>query len=542
MVLEDGTHISLSLQEPTEAYRTRALISLLRLHWFVRLRWVFVVAACGVLALERFVTPSVTRPWQLAVVIGGVALLNLVWMVTTRGLRARLAADEAAEAGPIGSAQLFANAQVACDLALLTLILRYTGGVENPMMMFYVFHIAIGALLLRKRQALLQCAWAIVLYASVAVGEMSGRLTPHYGFLPALPSPGWHDDAYYVVVAVGVMICGVLGVCYFTLEIAARLDKRDRQLLEANAALRRSTTAIQDLQMRRSRFMQNAAHQLKAPLAVIQTLASLIRDGIVPPEATRPTMEKIIQRCRDGIVQVTELLTLARVQEADPRRHRVASTSIAEVVTELCRRFKPIADGKNVTLNWVVPEGQECRAHVDPRDASDCIGNLIDNALKYTPGPGSVTVKVAAVASPHRQRRLMPGAPERELEDGFVYVTVKDTGFGLETGALADHGAEGGGSLFDAFRRGNNAVAAGIPGTGLGLSIVREVVEQAGGRIIVYSRPGRGSTFTVMFPTGRDPLAPLCVRDTRASEIITEHAEPGPDAVRSETSSEHTSC
>ena len=76
--------------------------------------------------------------------------------------------------------------------------------------------------------------------------------------------------------------------------------------------------------------------------------------------------------------------------------------------------------------------------------------------------------------------------------------------------------------VFDAFRRGNNALAAGIPGTGLGLSIVREIVEQAGGRIRVASRSNEGSSFTVSFPTrGRAAGRPR-VRDTRVSEVVLE--------------------
>ena len=102
-----------------------------------------------------------------------------------------------------------------------------------------------------------------------------------------------------------------------------------------------------------------------------------------------------------------------------------------------------------------------------------------------------------------------------------MYVIVKDTGIGIESQVLKKGTGAAADSIFDAFRRGNRALAAGIPGTGLGLSIVREVVEQAGGYIHVYSRPGEGSTFTVSFPArggGRGSQ----IRDTRSSEIVVE--------------------
>lgn len=478
-----------------DAYRAWALVSLLRLRWFIRLRWVFVLAAFAVLALEHLVIANVRRPWQLGMLVTGVAVINLLWTAASRFLQAHFRQADADQVSAIASARVFAIAQVTIDLVLLTLILRFTGGIENPMMLFYVFHIAIGALLLTKWQATLQALWAVILFAGLCLGELSGALSPHYSFLSGVESPGWYADAHFVIVGTIVHACGVFGVLYFTLQIAARLDKRDRQLRVANEALRQSQKAIQDLQTRRSRFMQTAAHQLKSPLAVIQTLASLIRDEIVPLDNIEPTTEKIVQRCRDGIGQVTELLTLARVQEASPERHQEALANLAEVVSDLCRRHRTVAQSKDVMLTWQLPEDPDLWVSVDPRDANDCIANLIENAIKYTPGPGSVSVKVGRIKS--RRPRHNASTPRPR---SYVYVSVRDTGIGIEPDALPKSGSGDRGSLFDAFRRGNSAVAAGIPGTGLGLSIVREVVERAGGRIIAYSRLGKGSTFTVLFP------------------------------------------
>ena len=492
-----------AVQVPRGAYRTRALVSVLRLRWFIRLRWVFVLAAVAGLAIEHMAIPHSERPWQLWCVILAVAVVNVVWMTTSRMFKAHLLKDETDETAAIRSAQIFASGQVIADLFLLTLVLRFTGGVENPMMVVYVFHVAIGALLLTRTQALLHAVWAVLLYAIMAFGEMSGWMAPHYRLLPALPPLNWYGDERFVVATVAALSCGLLGVLYFTLQIAARLDKRDRQLMETNEALRRSRNAIQDLQSRRSRFMQTAAHQLKSPLAVIQTLASLVHDEIVPPEKFGQTVDKITQRCRDGIEQVSELLTLARVQDADRHRHSHSSTALARVVADTCRRLKPVADGKNVTLTWHIPEGLDGHALVDQRDANDCLGNLIENAIKYTPGPGSVSVKVGRVESPRQRTESRTRQSTPSLNEGFIYVRIKDTGIGIDKNVLSSEQRDGVGPLFAAFRRGNNAVAAGIPGTGIGLSIVREIVEQAGGRIIVGSRPGHGSTFVVLFPVER---------------------------------------
>lgn len=486
--------------ESEEHYRAGALVSMLRLHWFVRLRWAMVIAAFTLLAIERALVPDANRPWQLGVVVGAVALVNFLWMAVSQMLARRLQTAEGAveSAQTIHAARLFANAQVAVDLLLLTLILRFSGGVENPMFVFYLFHMAIGSLLLRRWQAVLQGAWAVLLFTLLGLGQLHGLLTPHYSFLPQIAQYGWFQSTEFVVTVIGIQACGVSGILYFTLHIARRLDERERQLIAANAALRQSQTAIQDLQRRRSRFMQTAAHQLKSPLAVIQTLAGLIRDEIVPAEAVNPTACKIVQRCRDGIEQVTELLTLARVQEADPKRHCTAWVDVGEVVEELCLRFRPVAENKKLSFRQEIRDRGTLHARVERKDLTDCIGNLIENAIKYTPAPGEVEVTLSRQPCPNPRAQAAAKAPN--AGDACICLVVRDTGIGIDADALPKGDEAVAGSVFDAFRRGNNALAAEISGTGLGLSIVREVIEQAGGRIRVRSSLGQGTTFTVLFP------------------------------------------
>ena len=468
--------------------RAAALLTMLRLHWFIRLRWVFLVVAIVVLAIERLALPDAQRPLLgLMVVLAALGLVNLGWMAFSYLLFRRF--REETPGGPRRYVELLANAQVAVDLLLLTCILRFTGGVENPMAIFYLFHMAITALLLQRWQAILNGAWALMLYALLVIGEWRAWLTPHYGLLPK-PLLNLHTEPEFVFVSLAVVACGIFGTLYFTLQVAKRLQRREQSLHEANEALRQSQIAIQDLQSRRSRFMQTAAHQLKSPLAAIQTLAELIRGNVVAPEAIPTTCDKIVQRCREGIGQVIELLTLARVQEADPRRHQRSEADVRAVLSKLCERFRPVAQEKQVELTCHIPEADDLRVSIDPQDLDDCAGNLIDNAIKYTPGPGRVTVTASTEAA--------SGKPEA------VAITVSDTGIGISPDILvSEDGTPAHAPVFDAFRRGTNALTAGIPGTGLGLSIVREIVEQAGGRIRVSSQPNEGSSFTLTFPSGR---------------------------------------
>jgi signal transduction histidine kinase len=486
-----------------------ALLALLQAHWFIRLRWVFVVAALIALAVERFAPTEAQRPWSLLAVVLGVAAINVVWSAVTRRLQPQLENPGADPREAIRHSQVFVSIQIAFDLLLLTWILALTGGVENPMSLFYLFHVAISGLLLRTWQAFLQGIWAVLLYGGMCLAQSRGWLA-YYPFLPQLGASGLHVVPIYTAIAVAVNALAIFGTLYFTDRIGRVLDRREDLLIRTNAALAQSRLAIQELQQRRSHFTQTAAHQLKSPLTVVQTLASMIRDGLVQdPQGIQATCEKIAHRCHEGISEVTELLTLARVQEADLRRHRTAVTDVGEVVAELCARHAPVAEQKRIDFTWQSSDHDALRAHVHRADLADCVSNLVDNAIKFTPDGGSVQVHVVSGRTPPAAFEL-PKPPRlatgRTVAD-YVFVIVQDTGIGLGDAAefLMDSSTATG-SIFDAFRRGDAAIAAGIPGIGLGLSIVREVLHQCGGYIHVRSKRGAGSTFTVSFPaaTGQE--------------------------------------
>lgn len=492
-----------------------AMVVLLQVHWFIRLRWLFFISSLAVLAIERFVLPTVHRPATLLWAVLCVGIVNCVWMLISSLLRRQLESTDAEQQRAISSGQIFVSAQIASDLLLLTWILGLTGGVENPMSVFYLFHIAISGLILRTWQAAVQACWAAVLYAGLCLGQAQGWLS-YYTFLPHLGAANLHTTAQYVAPVVAIVTLAIFGTLYFTDRIGKVMDRREEMLNRTNAALHASQRSIEELQRRRSRFMQTAAHQLKSPLAMVQTLANLIRDGIVTDDhGIHATCDKIARRAADGMQQVTELLALARVQEADTQRQRASLCDVGEVTEEVCRKFAAVAEEKQIQFETHVPSCPDLRAYVNRQDLTDCVGNLVDNAIKYTPHGGTVRVTVVCGGQTPATGSLPPppaGFTARgRTADGLVYVVVQDTGIGIaEQPAEAEAVGVPHDSLFDAFRRGKTAIEAGIPGTGLGLSIVREVVEQAGGYIHLASRPGAGSTFTVCFPGERGgPVAPL---------------------------------
>ena len=490
---------------PHGGFRVRVLLAMVRYHWFIRLRWIMAFAAVGLLILDRLLYPDFTRPLaELAACLVALAAVNVAWTIIGRGLMQEFDGEDAQELPIIRRVTAFANAQMTVDLLILTVILRYSGGVESPMAVFYLFHMLIAALLLKPLNALLQGAWALLWYGILGFGECLGWIAPHYPFLPSTTGVPLHTDWVYVLAGIAVLGAGIFGTLFFTLQISSRLDEQERELHSANEAFQRSQEAVELLQARRSRFMQTAAHQLKSPLTGIEMLAGLIRDNVASTQQVQSIVQRIIRRCEEAIVQVAELLTLERVEQAAPARHRSAHTDVKEIIERVIVRLLDNARSKHLTLKVETAPCQGHRVAVDACDLEDCISNLVDNAIKYTPEGGRIWVTTAA-------------------DDGTVSVVVKDTGMGIAEDSLDD--------IFDPFRRGNLALAANIPGSGLGLSIVREVVDLAGGRIKVRSTVGEGSEFTISLPRQRttDGAAASGPRATSLTEQPTPSTSDTPE-------------
>lgn len=456
---------------PHGQFRGQVLVDLVRQQWFVRLRWIIVGSTLALLIAERSMFPESVRPWPVAGSLVALGVLNVVWMLVGRRLLERQ--ENGADVGRVVG---FVNAQMFADLLILTVLLRYSGGVENPMSMFYLFHVLMAALLLRPLNALLQGLWALVLFGSLAIAEALEWVSPHYAPLATTEGILPHTDVNYVAAALVVLAAGVFGTLYFTLQISARLDEQERDLARSNQALKEAHRAMEQLHARRSRFMQTAAHQLKSPLATIETLAGLLRDDAVDARQSQDIVRRIIARCRLGVELVSELLTLARVEE-QPVRPASSAADLGGVVRRIADRFSIQAKARGIALA-VPPIPPGTAVGLDDRSLEDCLANLVDNALKYSSEGGRVELHV-------------------ERWGSGIAVSVADNGTGIARQNIE--------TIFEPFCRGPLALAAGIPGTGLGLTIVREIAERAGGRIEVESVVGKGSRFTVRLPRAAMP-------------------------------------
>lgn len=232
------------------------------------------------------------------------------------------------------------------------------------------------------------------------------------------------------------------------------------------------TTDLRRLESLRRDFVANVSHELKTPLSSIKAYTETLRNGAInDPETSRRFLERIESQSERLHHLIIDLLMLARV-ESDQQAFEIVLLDVATVVTSCLENCRPAAEAKRITLG-LEPNPSACKVQADCEGLRDIIDNLLDNAVKYTPEGGQVTVGWRA--------------------DGrMARITVRDTGIGIKV--------EDQRRVFERFFRVDKARSRELGGTGLGLAIVKHLAQAFGGRVSVCSQPGKGSIFTVELP------------------------------------------
>ncbi len=423
-----------------------------RIGWFIRLRW---LAVGGVLVFVAIGHMFMGLHFAVApfVFIGiGIAVYNVVFLF--------LARKKLIE-GKWGDR--FAFIQVVIDLLVLTMLMHFGGGIENPFISYYLFHTIIAAILLPPRRVDLLVLLASVCIAGVALAELTGVLAHHH--IEGLLSVELYDNWKFVTVTVFAIITTLCIAAFLAASISQNLHSRERQLAQANTLL-----AEQD--RIKSQYVMRVAHDLIGPAAMITSCLEVVTQGLAGsiPEKAMDMVQRA--QCRSKFLGhlIKDLLSLSRIKAA--KKIPKAEVELPKIITQVFEELQRHATEKNLTLRQKLPA--ELPAIYGNAEAiHELLGNLLTNAVKYTLVNGQVELSASHM-------------------DNEVIVKVADDGVGIPSEALP--------RIFEEFYRADNVKAEAVEGTGLGLSIVKRILDAHSGRIWVESEEGKGTTFSFTLP------------------------------------------
>jgi PAS domain S-box-containing protein len=293
---------------------------------------------------------------------------------------------------------------------------------------------------------------------------LTGERAAWEGELQFARAGGAPIPVYFKAFAVRDAAGNHLGIATITRDITEQKRAEDK--------LRRIAADLAEADLRKSEFLATLAHELRNPLAPIRTGLDLMRLAPPDPKALARVHEMMDRQLGHLIHLVDDLLDVARITRGkiELKKEPVDLRAVATMALETCAA---LVEGSGHTLLVELPD-EPLELEADVTRLVQVLSNLLNNAAKYTPAGGTITLAA---------RR----------EDGQAVLSVSDTGVGIPAESL--------GAVFEMFSQVGSSLDRAQGGLGIGLSLVRRLVELHGGRVGAASPgPGCGSTFTVRLP------------------------------------------
>lgn len=256
-------------------------------------------------------------------------------------------------------------------------------------------------------------------------------------------------------------------------QLHNRLDIRGHnELSQLGEAINVMTQQLEHVDAAREEFVSNVSHELKTPLSSMKVLSeSLILQEDMPIEMYREFMQDINSEVDRMTNIINDLLALVKLDYRAEGTLNIAETRLNDVAELIVKRLSPLATNKNISL--IYDCSKEVILDADEMKLTLALSNLVENAIKYTPEGGTVTVTL-------------------EADHQNAFFTVKDTGIGISP--------EDQTKIFNRFYRVDKTRDRETGGTGLGLAITHSTVMMHNGSIKVVSAEGEGSSFAVRLP------------------------------------------
>ena len=259
-------------------------------------------------------------------------------------------------------------------------------------------------------------------------------------------------------------------------ESREKIEELADSLVKSNDKLEGTNIKLKELDKLKSEFLSLASHQIRNPLTAIKGYASLVIDGTYGEvsQSVREAVDRMYQSTQSLVVIVGDFLDISRIEQGT-MKYDFTSFDIQKLAVQVTEEFRPNIMKAGLTISSVAGPG-DYFVNADQGKIKQVIGNLIDNAIKYTP-KGSIKVALSRYS-------LSDGT------SGRVRVTVSDTGVGIDKEVIPQ--------LFAKFTRDKDAFKTNVSGTGLGLYLAKQMIQAHHGKIWAESDGrGKGSRFII---------------------------------------------
>lgn len=428
-----------------------------RAYWLIKLRWLAIVGTYAIIFVADNVLNVSVQSIPLYCSTTALILENIISLLLLKRLLKTKTADI------FTLIKKIIHFKISVDLLILTFLLHYSGGIENPFIVYFVFHLAIASILLSVHESYLQATFAVCLLSLLALLEYKG-IIPHY-CLEGFVTSGAHSNRFYAFGTVAVLASMFYLVVYMTSDISTQLRKQEEAYRQANIQLKQKDR-IKD------EYVLRVTHDIKGHLAAIHRCLDVVTNKLVG--SLNEQQADLINRAhsRTGTVThfVKTLLKLTQMRLTN--KLEMDFFSLKDTICNALASVEVKAQDKSIVLNCNIEPSVD-KIFGNQFFVEEVVMNLLLNTVKYTAANGTVEINAK--------------------EDGdYMLVEVADTGIGIPQEEMP--------KIFDEFYRAANAKKIEKDGTGLGLSIVKQIIERHSGKIWVDSQEGIGTKFSFTLP------------------------------------------
>ncbi len=436
---------------------------------FIKLRYVAVVMLAGFNYSGELIGLHLSSTQKL--VIGITAIIILSYNLIFHFVRPRLK-SETGKFNPLHLSLL----QIVLDLTALTILVYFTGGVESPMLNFYVFHMIIGSLILPT-----YIIYTIAGLSITAIIAMS--LLQYNSFLPSFPIRGFYNETQYnnlSFIAVSLIDFALLIFVsvFLANKIAHQLYKREKQLVETLEKLNVAEKSKQ-------KYIMGIVHEIKSPIAATRSILDIVAKGYVGKisDDVKEKIKRAEVRTEQALELINTILRISRMRLLHHKQFEIVD--IKEILQQVIKNYADIARSKNIKIELIDKGKKKEKVKGDEKLLALVFSNILANALKYSEGNG----KIQMITNYGRN---------------YLEIQICDDGIGVPQRELN--------KIFDSYYRSTNIKDLQTEGSGLGLALVKEIIEQHGGKIKAKSpspigsedRPG--TCFKIKLPySGKHP-------------------------------------
>ncbi|MCF8393815.1 MAG: HAMP domain-containing histidine kinase [Melioribacteraceae bacterium] len=432
--------------------------------WFIKLRYTFAALLLMFLLSGEYILNfnfTSTQIQAILIIDAGILLYNVIIHTARKHV--------VSKPGKFNALHL-SLVQSLLDLTSLLFLIYFTGTINSPLYMFFIFQMIIGSLILPGYVVYTVAALFAAIFSLMIIMQYFELLHSHLiaGIYLVQPT----HNLSYVILFILVFVSLTFVSVYLANSIARRLYKREQEARERLEALNQAEIAKQ-------KYIMGVVHEIKSPITAVQSLLDLILNKYVGPvdKAIEDKLSRARIRTDESLHLINNILRISKLKLLNITT--TEELDIIEIVQTIMDTRNETAKAKNIDFTYTDNRKSKKVVSGDRILIELAISNVVSNALKYTNENGTVIIEI-------------------NDSDGFLEIEISDNGIGIPPNELN--------TIFEQFYRASNIKKFKSEGSGLGLSLVKEVVERHAGKVEVKSpskignRKQPGTTIMIKIP------------------------------------------